>query len=149
VHHLNDEGGQMELTAEDRLAIIDLCGRACHALDFNDPDGFARLFVPDGAFQRRASPRAGGQVIFRHEGREQLRAFASSMGAMRAGLARHWTANIVVHATGALGTSYTMLVANDAESRAVSIAIAGSYQDVFEKTGDGWLFASRTVVDDL
>jgi hypothetical protein len=95
----------MELTADDRLAIAELCARACHALDFNDPDGFAR----------------------------------------------HWTANIVISPTetGAKAASYTMHVTNDAESRQVVIAIAGTYQDVFEKTESGWLFASRTVTDDL
>jgi hypothetical protein len=40
-------------------------------------------------------------------------------------------------------------VTNDAESRTVAITIAGTYQDVFEKTESGWLFASRTVTDDL
>lgn len=141
----------MELTADDRLSIIDLCGRACHALDFNDPDGFASLFAPGGAYQRQASGRAGGQIIFRHEGHEQLRAFATKMASMRGGLTRHWTANIVVSptGTGARATSHTMLVANDAESRTAGIVVTGTYQDVFEKTNSGWRFASRTVIDDL
>src|SRR5271155_122279 len=113
----------MELTVEDRLSITELCARACHCLDFNEPDGYASLFVPDGAFQRRAAQRAGGEIIFRHQGHEQLRAFATNMGTMRKGLARHWTANLVIRPTesGAQATSYTMLVANDAESKQVSI----------------------------
>ena len=141
----------MDLTADDRLAIIELCGLACHALDFNDPDGFAGLFVPGGAFQRQASQRAGGQIIFRHEGHDQLREFAKTMSALRGGLTRHWTANIVITptSTGARATSYTMLVANEADPKAVGILVAGTYQDVFEKTGNGWRFASRTVVDDV
>jgi len=141
----------MDLTAEDRLAIIELSSLASHALDFNDPDGFAGLFAPGGFFQRQAAPRAGGQIIFRHEGSDALREFAKAMSAMRGGLTRHWTANIVISPTdtGARGTAYTMLVANDAEARSVSVLIAGTYQDVYRKTDAGWRFASRTVVDDM
>jgi hypothetical protein len=141
----------MELTADDRFAIQDLCALACHALDFGDPDGFADLFLPDGSFQRRGPLAAGGEVIFRHEGREQLRAFAVKAAGFRQGLARHWSANILIRPTtaGAEANSYTMLVANDAQTRDVAIAIAGTYQDVFTMTPAGWRFASRTVTDDI
>jgi cyanophycinase-like exopeptidase len=144
-------GNRMELTVQDRLSIQDLCARACHTIDFNDPDGYASLYAPDGAFQRRAAASAGGEVIFRHEGHDQLRMFATNVTSMRKGLARHWTANIAIRPTeaGAEATSYTMLVSNDPETRQVGISIAGVYQDVFQKTGAGWLFTSRTVVDDM
>ncbi len=141
----------MELTTDDRLAIGELCARACHLLDFNDPDGYVGLFLPDGVFQRRASPSAGGEVMFRHQGHGELRAFAEKMSSLRQGLARHWTANLALAPTtdGAAGSSYTMLVATDPEARQVGISIAGTYQDVFAKTGTGWRFVSRTVTDDL
>lgn len=141
----------MELTADDRLAIDELCARACHALDFNDPEGYADLFLPDGVFQRRTAPQAGGEVVFRHQGGQELRGFAAKMATMRGGLARHWTANMVLRPTenGAEGTSYTMLLATDPDSRRAGITIAGTYQDVFAKTAEGWRFVSRTVTDDL
>ena len=141
----------MELTADDRFAIDELCARACQALDFNDPEGYVALFLPDGVFQRRTSPHAGGEVVFRHQGHQELRGFAARMATMREGLARHWTANIVLRPTdtGAEGSSYTMLLATDPDSRQVGITIAGTYQDVFAKTPGGWRFASRTVTDDL
>ena len=56
----------MELTADDRLAIQELCARACHTIDFDDADGYAALFLADGVFQRQASQRAGGAILFRH-----------------------------------------------------------------------------------
>lgn len=141
----------MELTTDDRLSIAELCSRACHALDFNDPDGYADLFTSRGVFQRQASAAAGSEIIFRHEGKEELRAFAIKASGMRQGLARHWMANMVIRPTdtGAEASSYTMLVANDAEARSVGILIAGIYRDVLEKTDAGWRFASRTVVDDV
>lgn len=42
-----------------------------------------------------------------------------------------------------------MLIVNDPADKQVGIGIAGRYRDEFEKTADGWRFASRTVVDDL
>jgi hypothetical protein len=141
----------MELTADDRLAIQELCARACHTIDFDDADGYAALFLPDGVFQRQASQRAGGAILFRHQGREELKAFARQVTNWRKGLARHWTGNIAITpaGAGAHADSYTMLVINDPGDKQVGIGIAGRYRDEFEKTADGWRFASRTVVDDL
>jgi hypothetical protein len=141
----------MELTADDRLAIGELCARACHTIDFDDADGYAALFLPDGVFQRQASQRAGGAILFRHQGHEELKAFAHQVTSWRKGLARHWTGNIAISpaAGGARADSYTMLIANDPEDKQVGILIAGRYRDEFEKTAEGWRFASRTVVDDL
>jgi hypothetical protein len=141
----------MDLSADDRLAIQELCARACHTLDFDDADGYAALFEQDGVFQRRAAASAGGEIIFRHEGHAQLKDFARQVTSWRKGLARHWTANIVVTAApeGARADSYTMLVIHDQDAKSVGIGIAGRYQDVFTKTADGWRFVSRTVVDDV
>jgi hypothetical protein len=66
----------MRLGTDDRPAIPDPCARACQALNCGDPDGYAALFTADGVFQRQAAQRAGGQVTFRHQGHDQLRAFA-------------------------------------------------------------------------
>lgn len=55
---------RMELTTDDRLAIQDLCARACHTLDFDAPDGFAGLFVPGGVFQRRTASVPGASSPF-------------------------------------------------------------------------------------
>jgi hypothetical protein len=142
---------RMELTADDRLAIQELCARACHTIDSGDPDGYAELFRPDGVFQRQASAAGGGAIIFRHEGRDQLKGFARQVTGWRKGLARHWTANIAISPApeGARADSYTMLVINDPEANQVGIGIAGRYRDVFEKTARGWRFVSRTVVDDV
>lgn len=141
----------MELTADDRLAIGELCARACHTIDFDDAAGYAALFLPDGVFQRQASQRAGGAILFRHQGHEELKGFARQVTSWRKGLARHWTGNIAISpaAGGAQADSYTMLIVNDPADKQVGIGIAGRYRDEFEKTADGWRFASRTVVDDL
>jgi SnoaL-like domain len=141
----------MELTADDRLAIQELCARVCHTLDFDDPDGYAALFRPDGVFQRQASQAAGGAILFRRQGHDQLKAFAKQVTSMRKGLARHWTGNIVITPApgGAHADSYTMLIVNDPAQQQVGIALAGRYRDELAKTADGWRFAERTVVDDL
>jgi hypothetical protein len=141
----------MDLTADDRLAIQELCARACHTIDFDDAEGYAGLFLPDGVFQRRAAASAGGEIIFGHHGQAQLMDFARQVTSWRKGLARHWTANIVVTPApeGARADSYTMLLIHDPEAKSVGIGIAGRYQDVLAKTAGGWRFVSRTVVDDV
>jgi len=141
----------MDLSADDRLAIHELCARACHTIDFDDADGYAALFRPDGVFQRQAAASAGGEIIFRHEGHAQLKEFVHQVTNWRKGLARHWTANIAVAPTpeGARADSYTMLLVHEPDAKSVGIGIAGRYQDVFAKTDEGWRFVSRTVVDDV
>jgi hypothetical protein len=136
------------LPVEDRLEIEDAYARACRALDFDEPEAYAALFTADGSFARRT---AAGEIAFKHEGTEALTGFARQVTERRAGLARHWIANVIVEPEGeggARGFCYTMLVGTDAESRAVEISIAGTYHDVLVETPDGWRFRERIVVDD-
>lgn len=140
----------MELTTADRLEIAELCARACHYLDFDEPDRYAGLFTADGWFRRQAALRAGGEVIFTHTGTDALRTFAESVTVRRAGLARHWTTNLIVDVIDGrvTATSYTMMVATGADDHSVGITVAGTYHDVLVKAPDGWRFAGRTVLDD-
>src|SRR6516165_503778 len=52
-------GGQSGLSTEvvmenawiEKLAIQELCSRYCQTIDAQDSDGWARCFLPDGAFE--------------------------------------------------------------------------------------------------
>jgi hypothetical protein len=109
------------------------------------------VFVPKGAFQAATSDKTGGHIKFRHEGHDQLRAFAHAAAAKRQGLGRHWTSNLVVTGTAgqAQAVSYVMFLEIDAATGGRSIPISGVHRDVFTKTDAGWRFIERTVVADL
>jgi hypothetical protein len=139
------------LTTSDRIEITELIARLCHALDFSSPQDFVDVFVPEGAFQATTSDKTGGQIKFRHEGHDQLRAFAEAAAARRRGLGRHWTSNLVVTGTGeaAQAVSYVMFLEIDGATGGRSIPISGIHRDVFTKTDAGWRFVQRTVIADL
>jgi hypothetical protein len=140
----------MPLSTADRIEIEELISRLCHAFDFSQPADVVAAFVPDGAFQLVSSVATGMQLRYRHQGHDQLRAFAEATAAKRQGRARHWTGNLVVTGTpdGAEAVSYTMLLQIDPETGQRDVVLSAVHRDVFARTGAGWRFVQRTVVAD-
>ena len=141
----------MKLTVQDRVDIGELVARLCQALDFSHPQDFVDVFVSTGVYQATSSIATGQTIRFRHEGADQLRAFAEAAVIKRQGLGRHWTGNLVIEPTedGAKAVSYVMFLQVDPISGARTIPISGVHQDVFARTPDGWRLAQRTIVADL
>ncbi|MEU4236914.1 nuclear transport factor 2 family protein [Actinoplanes sp. NPDC026619] len=139
------------LTADDRLDLVELIHRLCHALDYSRPDDFAAVFTPDGVYQAVSSVAAGEHPRFRHEGAAELLAFAEAAARKRQGLGRHWTGNVVLNATeaGASAVSYVAFLEIDPETNERRITISGTHRDSFVRSADGWRFTSRTVVADI
>jgi SnoaL-like domain len=139
------------LSTEDRLDIAELVARLCQSLDFSDPDAYVAQFANGGIFEARSDMTPAAQIRFRHQGADQLRAFAEAAVTKRAGLARHWTGNLVIRGggQGASGTSYVMLVVIDPDTGARSIAMSGVHHDEYVRTPAGWRFARRSVVGDV
>ena len=68
------------LTAEDRLAIIELAGRYSFAIDFHDGEGVADCFTDDGSFEwYRLVPFGNGatELSGSARGRKELLAFGA------------------------------------------------------------------------
>jgi hypothetical protein len=128
----------MSLSVEDQLAIQQLYARYNHAIDFGDADGWAACFTPDGVFN--GGP--GGS----QKGTEALKGFASGMAKQIK--ARHWNTNLIIDGSGdsASGKVYLMLM-NLAEGKATPL-ITAVYHDELKRTGQGWLFTSRSVQPD-
>lgn len=141
----------MPLTVDDRLDLIDLIARLCQALDFSRPSDFVDVFVADGVYQAESSEASGRQQRFRHQGSEQLLAFARSAVEKRRGLGRHWTGNVVLEETadGASAVSYVLLLDIDPDSKERRFPISGVHHDRFVRTDAGWRFAERVVVADI
>jgi hypothetical protein len=140
-----------KLGADDRLDLIDLIHRLGQALDYSRPADFAAAFTPDGVYQAVSSVRSGEQPRFRHQGTDQLLAFAETAAQRRQGLGRHWTGNVVLETTetGASAVSYVAFLQIDPETKERTITISGTHRDDFVRTPQGWRFTSRTIVADI
>jgi SnoaL-like domain len=141
----------MPLSVADHIEIEQLIATLCQALDIGRPEEFVAAFAPDGIYQATTSVASGEQVRFRHQGPAQLLAFAEQAAAKRAGLARHWTGNLVLTGTeqGAEATSYVMFMQIDPQTRQRSITLSGVHRDRFVRTAGGWRFQQRTIVADI
>jgi uncharacterized protein (TIGR02246 family) len=131
-----ERGGKaMPLTAEDRLAILDLIGRYNQAFDYRNPDAWAATFTPDGVF--------GNSEGFSVQGTEALRAFAQEAAAREA-RGRHWNTSHVIEGNGDTATHscYLMVIAL---GEAPTIFGVGRYDDQLRKVDGQWRFAQRTL----
>lgn len=127
------------LTAEDYLAIQQLVFHYPYALDQNTDDGasYARLFTRDAVFTR---PRTTG-----HENLAKL-ATAQPHGP---DYTRHFLANPVIQLDDdgrVTGKQYLVVVDIAPPGRAGAIFLGGHYEDVYERTPEGWRFASRAFI---
>ena len=126
----------MSLSAEDRLAILDLAARYNQIVDLGG-EGWAELFTEHGSFE--AGPRP--QIDVR--GRDQLVEYGSHFVGRRSPL-RHWTSNSSIEGDGdqARHTCYLMVTSVDG---APLPALMGVYEDRLVREHDGWKFSERRV----
>ena len=130
--------GAPSLSVEDYMAIQQLVARYAYALDQNGDNGatYANLFTADAVFRQ---PRT--------EGRENLAKLATS-APHGPRYTRHFLMNHVIEPTaeGVTGKQY-LVVADIGESGQPStIFLGGHYEDVYQKTPDGWRFKTRTFI---
>jgi len=129
----------------DHIEIHELYALYGHRMDAGDAEGWARLFTPDGSWDRVEEP--GGEAVFSVAGFDDLVAFAKEDYAGRgAGKGRHWMGNVVLEgeAPRARGRTYGFLLQLiDGEVRFVA---HGNFEDELVKTGEGWRFARRAVL---
>ena len=129
------------LTTMDFIEIQQLGRRFLWALDGGDNFGYAYadLFTPDGVYTD-ASDGPNGKTT---QGRDNLALLAR--GGQRGPLfLNHFGMNHVIAPTadGAKGKAYVVIL--DLAKRPHSVADGGHYDDVYEKTGLGWRFKTRT-----
>jgi uncharacterized protein (TIGR02246 family) len=132
--------GRTQLSAEDRLDIMDLIARYAYTLDNGDLDGYVNNFAPDG-------------VLFeQHTGRDQIREYVGML--MRQGRAgplpngdvayRHFVGSPVIDGQDGRATvhSYLLWVNMGTEP---PVSAAAEYTDDVVKQDGQWFFASRTL----
>jgi len=127
----------MENVWIEKLAIRELCSRYCQTIDAQDSDGWARCFLPDGAFE------FDDHIV---RGHEALREYAE--GHTRVLRGRHMTLNHLydVHGDRAIGCATT--VVSIATPSGYKIMGQGAYHDDLVKIDGEWKIRYRRVVND-
>lgn len=150
------------LTAQDYIDIQELAAKYAYAIDkcTNNGYDYADLYTTDGVFT--VTDENGVPATAKFQGRDRL---AEADGGGKKGCVdpktvpdrysmAHIVANHVITPTpdGATGKSYLLVVGfgdptAKEGARAPVVAYAwGRYDDVYEKTPNGWRFKSRTHV---
>lgn len=134
------EGAEVELLAEDRLAIIQLISEYNVHEDTGDADAWAALFTVDGTFLRSGKPPISG--------RDDLRAFARHRWQtdMTVRNRTHWFSNPLIKPSsmGALAETYQMTIDRNGEGYRIK-GISGKSDDLRREDGK-WRFYCRKII---
>ncbi|WP_179377920.1 nuclear transport factor 2 family protein [Rhodococcus sp. ACS1] len=136
------------MTALDYEEIRQLIARYSHAIDFQDLDTFVKLFAPDGSFISD-SVRPG--VMGTHTGPDELRAFATAVGANALGHSRHNTSSTLIEGDGKAARSTTYCLSTHdygipdkgTKGPLAGISRTGIYMDELVKLNGRWHFKTR------
>ena len=127
----------MEKVWIEKLAIQELCSRYCQTIDAQDSDGWARCFLPDGAFE------FDDHIV---RGHEALREYAEAHTRVLRG--RHMTLNHLYDVDGERATGCATTVVSIATASGYKIMGQGAYHDDLVKIDDEWKIRYRRVVND-
>lgn len=116
----------MSITAEDRMAMIDLMGRYNQALDRRDGAAWAGTFTEDGVME-------GEDDV---AGRSALCAFVDALGPPD--LNRHWAMNFVFETHDGI----TML-ADMAVLKGNTVVSSGRYVNIMRRVDGAWKIARQ------
>jgi len=121
----------------DYVEIRKLVAGYAYGLDGGADNGYAYadLFAPDGSVFGRTTGRENIANLARREphGPEYT---------------RHFLTNVVIEPSseGATGRQYLAVIDIGEDGKPTSIFLGGRYDDVYERTPQGWRFKSRTLV---
>jgi uncharacterized protein (TIGR02246 family) len=129
-----------QLTAAERLAVMDLIADYAHKLESGDLDGYLDNFTPDGVFEVMAG---------RHAGREAIRALVSHLydiGQDGPGGNRHILGlpRIAGTTDGCTAQTYVAIVGG-ADADGMLIRSIGQYSDRIVRHEGRWRFAHRAL----
>ncbi|HLF77210.1 MAG TPA: nuclear transport factor 2 family protein [Dehalococcoidia bacterium] len=138
---------QNEMTAQDRLDVLELIARYAQCIDGGDLDGYVDNFLPGGVIEW-----ANGVA----NGREEIRSWVGGLMATgRIGgepaFTRHFV-NLPYIYDGdgqrCSARTYVIIFTLDVSGK-VTVPSVGSYTDTCVKTEHGWRFARRIIASDL
>ena len=137
-----------QLTAEDRLEIIDLIANYALCIDSGDLEGFLDNFLPDATLESGSGTAEGHAGI-----REWFLARARRLGedlTRPRHFVRHFVGIPALAGDGARCTAetYVLIVGYDSEQR-VDVPLVGRYEDTIAKVDGRWRFRRRVIHSDL
>ena len=131
------------LSTLDYIEIQQLVRKSAWALDSGDNYGYAYadLFTSDGVFVGTNQGQSGRS----YRGRDQLATIARG-GSRGATVQSHFTMNHVITPSreGAVGRAYVVVADVGVAGKPNGVNHGGTYEDVYEKTAQGWRFKQRT-----
>jgi uncharacterized protein (TIGR02246 family) len=127
----------VSLTADDRLAILDVVTRADEAASRRDADAYLALFTPDAVLD-------GTQG--RHAGREALRASLIPIWAAEGPATLHLTLNPVVEDEGGEAVVRSVMLIIDLIPP-ITLRTAAAITQTLRHDAGQWRVARRTVSD--
>ena len=139
------------MSADDRLAILEMIGRYSYAYDGRDADAYASLFTEDAVFEVYAGRE---KPLVRNEGREAIREWARGLHEeMPAGYqGRHHQTGTVFEELGPdSARTRTLLLGTRRHPGDESPGVSGTgvYSDEWRRTSEGWRFAKRVIRMDV
>jgi hypothetical protein len=127
----------LTLTAMDYIEIRKLVAGYAYGLDGGADNGYvyADLFAPDGSAFGRTTGRENLAGLARREPHGPQ-------------YTRHFLTNLVIEPTpeGATGKQYLAVIDIGEDGKPTSIFLGGRYEDVYERTPQGWRFKARNLV---
>ena len=129
----------MSLSADDRMAILDLAARYNHAIDLGNPDAWADTFTDDGIFEVKGRPPTVGRAA--------LVEFCKQSNS-RGLNSRHWNTNPVVDGSGDSASLQVYLQLVRQTDQGHQVQVSGIYRDQLKKVSGAWKFAHRTLTVD-
>lgn len=137
--------------ADDRAAIENLQARYMFALDWQDPEAYAATFTPDGVLVSAIAEAKGREAIRAEVVKMRANDLAAAQPGLFAFSRRHVITNLVldVHGDRATGRAYWAGYINDNPARKPVLESYGHYEDELMKVNGEWLFARRTIFNEL
>lgn len=135
--------------AEDRAQIENLQARYLFAMDFRDPEAYARTFTENGVLDFGGGKIEGRQAIHDMVASTRDRA-ASQQPGEGPPKGRHSITSMVIDVNGdrATAVAYWFLMVNDNPERKTELNSFGHYEDELVKVDGQWLFKLRKIYNE-
>ena len=149
--HIEAGPPRTSTAADDRAAIENLQARYMFALDWQDPEAYAATFTPDGVLVSAIAEAKGREAIRAEVVKMRANDLAAAQPGLFAFSRRHAITNLVldVHGDRATGRAYWAGYINDNPDRKPVLESYGHYEDELVKVNGEWLFARRTIFNEL
>jgi hypothetical protein len=135
-----------EMSAEDRVAVMELIARYAKCIDSGDLDGYVANFTPDGVIEWDGGSAVGREAIREWVGRLMAR---GGIGATPAQVRHFVGLPYITGGSERCSASTYVIIFALVSAGAVAVPSVGSYADTIVKVDGRWLFEKRVMRADL